>query len=153
MRKSTKSAVVAGTVLALTGGGVAFAYWTTSGNGSGSAATGDSSAFTVETDAAVGDLLTPGGPTQTITFHVTNENSGVQRLQAVVAKVANDDGSAWNSGNCSAADFDVSATSFTAGDVASGATKDGTFTISMKNLSTSQDDCKNVTVPLYVSAS
>jgi len=154
MRKSRKFAIVAGsTVGALAIGGVAFAYWTSEGNGSGSAATGTSSAFEVTTDAASGDLLTPGGPTDTVTFHVQNTNSGVQRLQAVSVVVANPDGSPWTSGDCSEADYSIGTPSFTPGDIASGATKDGTVTISMNNLSTNQDDCKGVTVPLYVSAS
>ena len=154
MRKSRKATIVIGsTVGALAIGGVAFAYWSTSGNGSGSAATGTSSEFVVSTDAATGDPLTPGGPTQTVGFHVQNTNSGVQRLSAVSVTVANSDGSTWTSGDCSAADFSIGTPQFTPGDIAAGATKDGTVTISMNNLSTNQDDCKDVTVPLYVSAS
>ena len=153
MRKSTKSAVVAGTVLALTGGGVAFAYWTTSGTGTGSASSGTSTTWAVTTDAATGGLLTPGGPTDTVAFHVKNNNSGVQHLQGVVVTVANSDGSPWSSGTCDAGDFTVGTPAVTAGDVASGATVDGTVTLQMNNNSENQDDCKNVTVPLYVSAS
>jgi hypothetical protein len=40
-----------------------------------------------------------------------------------------------------------------AGDILPGGTTNGTVTISMNNLSTSQDACKGVTVPLYVAAS
>ena len=153
MQKKMKAGIVGGTALALLGGGVAIAYWTTSGTGTGSASTGTSSAFEVSTDAATGAVMTPGGPTDTVAFHVKNNNSGVQRLQTVTVKVANDDGSAWTSGNCSAADYSIGTPSFTAGDVESGATVDGTVTISMNNLDSNQNDCKNVDVPLYVSAS
>ena len=153
MRKSTKSAVVAGTVLALTGGGVAFAYWTSTGNGAGEANAGTSSTWAVTTDAATGGLLTPGGPTDSVAFHVKNNNSGVQNLQSVVVTVATSDGTPWSSGTCNADDFTVGTPDFTGGDVASGATVDGTVTLQMNNNDENQDDCKNVTVPLYVSAS
>src|SRR4051812_44863926 len=109
MRKSRKFAIVAGsTVGALAVGGVAFAYWTSTGDGSGSAATGTSSVWAVTTGTATGGALTPGGPTDTVAFHVKNNNSGVQRLQAVSVVVANSDGSPWTSvSGCSADDYTI----------------------------------------------
>jgi hypothetical protein len=155
MRKSTKiTAVLGGVALTVATAGAAYAYWTTTGNGSGSATTGTSSAFVVTTDAATGALLTPGGPTQTVAFHVQNTNSGVQHLTAVAVTVANSNGTTWTSvPGCSAADYTVGTPSFTAGDIASGATSSGTVTITMNNLASSQDGCKLATVPLYVAAS
>jgi hypothetical protein len=153
MRKTQKSAVVIGSTVALIGGGMAFAYWTTSGTGTGSATTGTSSSWAVTTGLATGGPLSPDGPSQSIAFHVKNNNTGVQHLSSVVVTVANADGSAWTSGNCSMADYTVGTPVFTGGDVASGATVDGTVSIAMNNLSTNQEDCKGVTVPLYVNAS
>lgn len=155
MRKfsNKKVAAVALGAVALTGTGVAYAYWTSTGTGSGSATAGNSSAFVVTTDAATGGPLSPGGPTQTVAFHVQNTNSGVQRLQAVAVTVANANGSAWSSGTCDADDFLVGTPAFTPGDIASGADIDGTVTIQMKNNNENQDDCEGVTVPLYVAAS
>lgn len=154
MRKSRKATIVIGsTVGALAIGGVAFAYWTSSGSGAGSATAGTSSDFVVTTDTATGDPLTPGGPTDTVAFHVNNPSSGAQYLTSVAVTVANSDGTTWTSGSCSAADFTVGTPSFTAGQIAAGGTKDGTVTITMKNLPANQDDCKGVTVPLYVAAS
>ena len=154
MTKKAKAIVVAGALTLATAGG-AYAYWSSLGNGAGSATTGTSSALVVTTDAATGSPLSPGGPTQTVAFHVQNNNSGVQRLSAVAVTVANSsNGSAWTAvAGCSAADYTLGTPSFTPGDIASGATKDGTVTITMNSLSTNQDSCKNVTVPLYVSAS
>jgi hypothetical protein len=54
---------------------------------------------------------------------------------------------------CTAADFSVGATSIAYGDVAPGATVDGTFTLQMVNSSGNQDACKNATVNLKVDAS
>lgn len=148
-----KALVVAGVITVATAGG-AFAYWSSLGTGTGAASTGTSSAFVVTTDAATGSPLTPGGPTQTIAFHVQNANSGVQRLTSVAVTVAASGGAAWTAvPGCSAADYTVGTPTFTPGDIASGSSTDGTVTITMKNLSTNQDACKNVSVPLYFSAS
>ena len=149
-----RTAIVAASVITVATAGGAYAYWSTSGNGAGAASTGTSSAFVVTTDAATGSSLTPGGPTQTVAFHVQNTNSGVQRLSAVAVTVATSTGAVWTSvPGCSAADFTVGTPSFTAGDIASGATTNGTVTITMNNLNSNQDACKSVTVPLYVAAS
>jgi hypothetical protein len=153
MKKKT-AIVLAGGILTVATAGGAYAYWTTIGSGTGTATTGTSSVFAVTTDAATGGPLTPGGPTETVTFHVQNNNSGVQRLTAVAVTVANSDGTAWSAvTGCSAADYAVGTPTFTAGDIASGASKTGTVTVTMNNLSTNQDACKTVNVPLYVSAS
>jgi hypothetical protein len=151
--KKSKAVVVAAVITVATAGG-AYAYWSSLGNGSGAATTGTSSALVVTTDAATGGPLTPGGPAQTVAFHVANANSGVQRLNTVTVTVATSTGAAWTAvSGCSAADYTVGTPTFTPGDIASGATKDGTVTITMNNLATNQDACKNVTVPLYVAAS
>ncbi len=151
--KKTKAAVLAGVLTVGIAGG-AYAYWTTTGTGAGTASTGTSSVFAVTTEAATGGPLTPGGPTQTVAFHVQNANSGVQRLSGVAVTVAASGGAAWTAiPGCSAADYTVGTPTFTAGDIASGSSTDGTVTITMKNLSTNQDACKNVSVPLYFSAS
>src|SRR5688572_19459137 len=129
-RLTKKKYLAVGTVVAvLASAGVAFAYWTSTGSGTGSVTTGTSTAWDVEVDDIDLDDLTPGGPIQTVGFTVQNDNSGVQNLSSTVASVA----STSNPG-CTAADFDVSATTgITYGDVASGATETGSFTIQMIN--------------------
>lgn len=147
----------AATAVAIIGGaGIAGAYWTSTGTGSGSAKAGTDGPWVVMTDTALGDPLSPGGPTQDVAVHVTNSGSGVQHLNAVDVSVADTatDGSpsAWTSGACSAADFTVVG-ELPDVDVLAGATYDGTLTITMDDTGVNQDDCKGVTVPLYVSAS
>jgi hypothetical protein len=152
MTKKTKALVGAGVLVIATAGG-AYAYWSTTGNAAGSASTGTSSAFVVTTDAATGAALTPGGPTQTVAFHVQNTNSGVQRLSTVTVTVATNTGAAWTAvPGCSAADYTVGTPAFTPGDVATNAVKDGTVTVTMNNLGSNQDACKGVTVPLVFSS-
>jgi hypothetical protein len=144
-----KKYLVAGTAVAVVAtGGIAFAYWTSTGSGSGSATTGTSTAWQVTVDSTTLGDLTPGGPTDTVSFHVKNTNTGVQNLQGAVASVTGT-----SNGGCTAADFSVSPTTIATGDVAAGATVDGTFTIQMINRAANQDACKGVTVNLKVDAS
>ena len=148
-RLTKKKYLAAGVAVAvIASGGVAFAYWTSNGSGTGTATTGTSTAWDVQVDEVDLDNLTPGGPTNTVPFSVQNDNSGVQNLQATTASVVDT-----SDPGCTAADFDVSATTIAYGDVASGATVNGTFTIQMKNTALNQDDCKGVTVNLKVDAS
>ncbi len=145
-------AVVAGLVLA--GGGLAFAYWTSTGTGSGEATTGESVAFTIDVDPATGGPLTPGGPTQTVAFTVNNPSTGTLDLSDVTVTVANADGSAWTAvAGCSAADYDVDAPTIVYGPIAGGGDVDGTVTITMINTDSDQDGCQNADVPLYFVAS
>lgn len=143
-----KAAVVGGVTAVVLTGGVAFAYWTSTGEGTGSVTTGTSTEWEVTVDSTDLAGLTPGGPGETVTFHVTNDNDGVQNLQNTVATVVDTDDP-----GCTDADFDVSATTITYGDVASGATVDGSFEITMVNRAANQDACKDATVNLKVAAS
>src|SRR3712207_6797700 len=109
-----KRIIVTTAVLAALGGGAAFAYWSSVGTGSGAAGTGTSVPFTVTSQAATGGPLSPGGPTQTVAFTVTNPGTGVQNLTAVDVAIPAD----WSVGTplpCTAADFTVGTASVTKG--------------------------------------
>jgi hypothetical protein len=158
------AALAVGATMAVAG----YAYFTSTGSGSGSATVGTSTAWAVTTDAATGGPMTPGGGAgtyETVAYHVKNNSTGQQSLANVNVKVANSDGSAWTSGSCSKDDFELSADGSTwaaagaavndteaAGNIASGVTNNGSFQIRMKDTGLNQDDCKNATVPLYLSA-
>lgn len=150
-----KRIIVTTAVLATIGGGAAFAYWSSLGTGDGSSATGSSQNFTITsttTDNTV--ALSPDGPIHTVNFTVTNPGSGTQHLNAVTPTVANADGTAWNSGTCTAADFTLSGNTFTTPvDVAASGTVTGSVKLQMKNRNVNQDDCKDVTVPVHFAAS
>ncbi len=148
MRKLTKKHYLAAgvaTAVIIGGAGTAFAYWSSSGTGTGSASTGSSSAFVVTLDAPTGGALSPGGPVDTVGFHVKNTNSGAQNFASAVATVVDTS----NSG-CTAADFSVSGLTAAYGDLASGATSDGSFQLQMVDSGANQDACQNVTVNLKV---
>jgi hypothetical protein len=140
----------------------AYAYFTTTGSGSGSASVGTDTPWEVTTDAATGGPLTPGGPSESIAYHVKNPSTGYQNLANVAIKVANANGTAWDGpGTCSAADFSVDGAAAgatfndtaLAGDKAPGTTSNGSITIQMVDTGSNQDDCKNAIVPLYLYAS
>lgn len=150
-RKIAVVAVAAGLVLC--GGGAAFAYWSASGSGTGEATTGESTDFVISSVGATGGPLTPGGPSQSIAFTVTNPSTGAQTLADVEVTVANSDGSPWTVvDGCSAADYVVTAPTIVYGVLAGGAHVDGTVTITMVNSTSNQDDCQNADVPLYFAA-
>lgn len=152
--RKKRLAVILTAVMLVAGGGAAFAYWSSIGSGSGTATTGTSSAFTVATSTATGGVLTPGGSPQSVAFTVTNPGTGTQTAAAVAVTVANADGTPWIAvTGCSAADYTVGTPTFAPGQIAPGANKAGTVTITMNNLATNQDGCKSASVPLYFSVS
>ena len=140
----------------------AYAYFTSTGNGSGSASVGTSTAWAVTTLSATGGPLTPGGPTESITYKVKNNSTGYQNLANVAISVANADASAWTSvSGCSKNDFSIDGASAgalfndtaQAADLAPGATATGTIVLQLVDSGSNQDGCKGATVPLYLSAS
>jgi hypothetical protein len=151
--KRITAVIAAATVIAV-GGGVAYAYWSSTGTGSGSAITGTSTGFTVASSAATGDPLTPGGPTETVAFTVTNSGSGSQMLSSVAVTVAGPAGAAWTAvPGCSKLDYTVGTPVITYGQIAAAGVASGTVTVTMNNLDSNQDACKLAVVPLYFVAS
>ena len=158
-----KRAVAVAVVASLAVSAGAYAYFTSTGTGSGSATVGTSTAWTVTDNGTDGDALTPGGLTeQTMDYSVTNPSSGQQSLAKVTVRVANADGTAWDGfGTCSAADFSVNGAvagaayddTEHAGNIAPGATVNNSVTLKMVDTDANQDDCKTVSVPLYLAAS
>ncbi|WP_436498604.1 hypothetical protein [Actinokineospora sp. HUAS TT18] len=146
--------IIATVATVVVGGGIAYAYWSSTGYGSGSATTGTSSAFVVSSSPPTGAALTPGGPTQTMSFTVTNPSSGSQTLANVAISVANTDGTAWTAvEGCSALDYAVGVPTIAYGPIAPSGMVTGTVTIGMNNLDSNQDACQGITAPLYIVAS
>ncbi|PJJ62056.1 hypothetical protein [Compostimonas suwonensis] len=141
-------------VLTITGAGVAFAYWTSTGTGVGEATTGESVAFTITSDPAVGTIA-PGSDGQTVDFTVTNPGEGTQSLTEVTVSLATADGTPWvPTGDCLVADYTATiSTAPPAGEIAAGGEVDGTATVTLTNTAVNQDDCQGQDVPLYFEAS
>jgi hypothetical protein len=166
-----RPAVIGGMIVGgLVISGSAAAYWTTSGSGTATAATGAGQAVTVTQVGAAPSDLAPGGTAQAVNFKISNPKASPQRIATVTVSIAtvNYTGAA-GAGNgttaanhpagfaavtCSATDFTLVQPTAINADMASG---DTTFnpsgaTIAMINSGSNQDDCKNVTVNLAFAA-
>src|SRR4051812_47698428 len=151
MRKiGKKKLIVAGVATAViaAGAGTALAYWTSTGSGTGTASTGSSSAFEVVLDSPVGAALSPGGPVDSVAFHVTNHNTGAQNFANAVATVTGTD-----KAGCSATNYQISGLTAGYGNLVSGATADGSFDLQMVDSGSNQDACQGATVSLKVDVS
>lgn len=140
--------VAAATAILLLVGGIAFAYWTSSGTGTGSATTGTDTAWDVQVDDTTQGILTPDGPKETIAFSVTNDSTGTQAFTSAVPSVTGT-----SSSGCTAADFNVDNVQIVAGSVAAGGVVNGTFDLQMVDTGVNQDACRGVTVDLQVDVS
>lgn len=80
------------TAAVLAGGGVAFAYFTSTGSGTGSASVGSASTWSVSAPVDSTHGLLPGSGSEVLTFTITNNGSGAQAFNSVTATVV-DDGS------------------------------------------------------------
>lgn len=157
MRKLSKKALAASTAAVfLAGSGVAYAYWTNSGTGSGTAATGTTSALVVTQNGAPAGLA-PGSAAQPLDFTVSNPGTGAVQINGVTIAFAATAG-------CVTGDFGFTQPSFTALIIPAGGSK--TFTsgaggdvaatgaaINMINTASNQDACKSASVNVSYTSS
>ncbi|MDQ6836498.1 MAG: SurA N-terminal domain-containing protein [Actinomycetota bacterium] len=144
-------------VLALAGG--AYAYFTSSGSGTGAASVGTSSLFTVNPAAATGGPLYPGSGSESISYTVTNPSSGAQNLSGTTAAIASSGGNITHNGTpvagCLASWFTATNTPPTLPqNLAGGATSTaGSVAVTMSNAAVSQNACQNQSPDITISAS
>jgi hypothetical protein len=179
-RKTVFISVLAAVLLSASG--VAVAYFTSTGQGTGTATTGSATPFIVSSTADVAGDLVPNntigtGVLDTIAYTVTNPSTGSERLASVVISIGNSTGTSpattetnWTTGaspTCNSSDFSVGAQAVgdgtTAGsgaftvtpnaDLAAGAVYHGTFTLQMIDNGANQNSCEGVAVPVYLAAS
>jgi hypothetical protein len=147
-------ATVAAVLLLLAGAGVAFAYWTAGGTGTGSATTGTGSDITANQTSVVAGLA-PGGAAQDISGNFTNGTGAAVHVNTVTVSIGTvTKASGAPAGTCTAADYTLAnAVSTVDADVATGTggswgTTD-TPTIAFNNdPAANQDGCKGATVAL-----
>jgi hypothetical protein len=129
--------------------GIAYAYWTVTGSGTGSATTGSGTALTVNQTVAPTGLY-PGG-SAALSGNFDNHNAGPVYVTAVTASVTPFTAQAdVNKPACTQADFSITGTANVAAEVAAG---NGVgawsgLSLAMADRGTNQDNCKNVTVPV-----
>jgi hypothetical protein len=154
-KKRTIATLIAIGALVIAGG--AFAYFTASGSGTGQAAVGSASPWTVTFSATSGTMY-PGAGTATMGYTVTNAGSGNQKLATAAASVnADTNGYVTSHGTsvtgCQASWFTAANTPPSAADLAAGAHTTGSVAVTMTDASISQNACQGVTPDVTVSAS
>ncbi len=158
LSKKQKATVAGITLLALTGtGGLAYAYWTQGGSGTGTAAS-DTTVDVVVNQTGVLTAMYPGQGTQPLSGTFTNPNPGpifVSSVTAVVRPFISQTVIAKPA--CTEADYAITGTSsingIPAGDeVVSGSTWSG-LAVELVNRATNQDNCKNVVIDIDYIAS
>jgi hypothetical protein len=154
-RRAAALLVIGVIALAAVVGG--YAYWTSTGSGSGSVTVGTDTAWQVDVSSATGGPLTPDGPAQTVQYTVTNNSTGSQKLTSVTVSVAESNGSAWDGpGNCSADDFSVGGAAVGTPAVLTalaqtfgpGGHDSASVTVQMVDTGSNQNDCRTADVPL-----
>jgi len=148
MFKLTKKKLVAGVVAAgiIASTGVAYAYFTTDGSGTGSATAGHASTLTIHGTAE--DSLYPGTST-TVDFTVDNPSPGHQQLGTIHLDSVTTDAA---HSACVMTDFTMSDVVANQ-DFATGDNQDVTLTgtLNMAN-NGNQDHCKDAPLTLHLSA-
>jgi hypothetical protein len=136
----------AGVALGVTG--AAFAYWTSSGTGSGSVATGTTVGVTVVQTTVVTGMY-PGEAAIPLVGNFTNTNSGPVKVGTVTATLGT------LPTGCVAGDFTITGSGVVNAEIPSG-TAQGAWSgisIQMNDTAVNQDGCKIQTVPLTYSVS
>ena len=154
VRLSKPVVIVTLLVTSLAIGGIAFAYWTTTGSGTGSATTGTAASVVVKQTGTPSGLYPGGSSALSGTFD--NPNSGQVFITAVTASVTPFSVQA-DTGKpaCTQADFSITGTAPVGANVPAGTTVGAWtgLTLNMTNSATNQDNCKSITVPITYAAS
>jgi hypothetical protein len=155
MFKFTKkkiAAVVAGVAIVGASSGVAFAYWTQSGSGTGTAATGSTQAITINQTSTITGLY-PGDLPHTLSGNFTNPNPSKVFVEAVTADSITIDSTHATAG-CTPGDYTLGGTAVVHGEIAVGLNV-GTWTgltVQMKDTVLNQDACKGAQLTIAYSS-
>src|SRR4051794_9386999 len=150
--RKTKVAVTLATCVALVGGGVAIAYWTTGGSGTGTASTRSGATAITAVQTSTVSNMAPGDSAQTLSGNFTNTNAGpvyVATVTASIASVTKAVGAP--AGTCDATDYTLANAVMTVNAEVPAGTGQGSWsgaTIKFNNKVTNQDACKGATVNL-----
>jgi uncharacterized protein (UPF0333 family) len=151
-----KRFAVLGAVAILAMAGIAVAYFTSSGSGTGSASVGKSTAFTVEVSSDTSGSLYPGSGSETLSYTVTNPGTGAQNLSATTATVASAGGNITEGGNevegCKASWFTAKDSSPAPKNLKGGESTTGSVEVTMQD-SGNQDACQGANPDITVNAS
>lgn len=158
-RRSRRRAavVLVPTVAGVFVAGTAFAYWTTTGNGTATGASGTSAAVTVTQTGSAPAGLAPDAAAQPIAFKINNPKLSPQRIASVTIAVTGVTGGAADAAkpDCDATDFAIVQPGAINADLPNGDTNfpsSGATIQMVDKVNQNQDNCKNVTVNLSFTA-
>ena len=151
-----KKTVVIAAACALIAAAGAYAFWSSTGTGAGTATSETYEAITVNQTSTIAGLY-PGGPAVTLSGNFDNPNQGLVRVAAVtVAFDATTPITGGGAGTpCTTADYVLGGTSTPNVEVAAGSGVGAWtgLTIRMVDSGTNQDACKTATIHLTYSSS
>ena len=153
MRKFNKKVVVAvvGAVILAAGTGVAYAYWTAGGSGTGTAATGSTVGITVNQTSVV-TPMGPGVAPQTLSGNFDNTNDGPVYVTNVTASIDSVTQAPGAVGVCTVDDYVLTGAVMPVNAEVPTGTAQGAWTgatIAFDNSTTvNQDGCQDATVNL-----
>ena len=162
MKLRTKIAIGATLGAAALGGGgmLAFAYFTSTGSGTGNGTVGSASNWTVTAAAPTGGPLLPGSGTQTVTYTVKNVSAGHQEFNTTTAALTTDaNGGVYDTvqakfvDTCLASWFTVTNTPPAGADLANNGTVSGSLTITMTDAAANQNACQGLSPQVTINAS
>lgn len=150
-RGRTKRVAWATTALLLVGGGVAFAFWTAGGAGTGTAATGTTSPILPVQTSIVTDMH-PGDTAQPLSGNFTNGDDGPVYVGTVTASIASVTMAAGaEAGTCDASDYTLAGAAMAVDAEVPVGFRQGAWTgatIKFNDKPTNQDACKGAIVNL-----
>jgi hypothetical protein len=152
LRKLSKKRipVIAGVVVFALAG-IAYAFWSSGGTGTGTAGVANPSAQSVTITQTTPTADLSPGASKTLSGTVTNANSNAVHVDTVTASIAGTS----DLTNCPASNFDLTTATATVNQTLAASTGSAPWTgvvLRFKETNANQDGCKNVTVNLSYSS-
>ena len=146
MRKLMRKRILVGlsTIAVLATAGIALAYFTSSGTGTGTASVGTVADVTID-PVTIADVLYPG-TSSSVAFTINNSSDTAVKVDKVVADSPAITGLP---AGCEAADFTFDDVSVAA-DVPAGGSVSGSGSLAMENTAVSQDACQGASPVLHL---
>ena len=159
LSKKAKTIIAGAAIAGLASAGGAYAYWTTTGNGTGSAATTAGTVNNLSFTQTAVNAMYPGDSSQTLTVAVKNTSTTEKAYVATVTGYITTDKT-----GCTGADFLLGGVNtgtslaptglnWTPVDLAAGGSANATSTIQFNNTTGNQDVCKSAVVTVHYNAS
>ena len=155
LSKKSRAAIAGAVVVAITGGGVAYGYWSTSGSAAGVAGSASGATQLTITQTAAPTNLSPGLAPGVISGTVQNPAAHSAYVHQVTVSISGVTQAAGATGTCDASDYTLAKPIMPVG-AELGTNVSAPFsgaTLAFNDKPTNQDGCKGATVQLAYAAS